>query len=126
MNRYVVQFCSAPMAGQHPHLDAALLLISNSCSGLKKKKKKEKEKGKPGPCDSSNRASEMSNRRNVIQEGHRERRFLHISFINIMKSPSVGKGRERMGRRRISAVSFIPWADLKIQVKKKKVRESLF
>lgn len=37
-----------------------------------------------------------------------------------MKSPSEGIGRERTGHRRISAVSFLLWADLKIQVKKKK------
>lgn len=62
----------------------------------------------------------MLNKHNIIQQGHNERHFLHISFINIMKSPSVGKGRERMEHRKMSAVSFIPWADLKIQVKKKK------
>lgn len=82
-------------------------------------------KKKSGPRDSSNRASEMLNKHNIIQQGHNERHFLHISFINIMKSPSVGKGRERMEHRKMSAVSFIPWADLKIQVKKKKVRVSL-
>lgn len=113
--RYVIRFCSASMAGQPSDLDAALLLISNNSSGLFKKKQKKK---KSGPCNSSNRASEMLNI--TPRQGHNERHFLLISFINIMKSPSEGKGQERMGRRRSSAVSFIPWADLKIQVKKKK------
>lgn len=96
MNRYVIQFSSASMAGQHSNLDAALLLISNNSSGLFKKKKK-KETKKSGPCNSSNRASEMLNKHNITQQGHNERHFLLISFINIMKSPSEGKGLGKIG-----------------------------
>lgn len=39
----------------------------------------------------------MLNKHNITQQGHNERHFLLISFINIMKSPSEGKGLGKIG-----------------------------
>lgn len=86
---------------QHSNLDAALLLISNNSSGLSEKKS--------GPCHYSNRASEMLEQTQHDQQGHKERHFLHISFINIMKSPSEGgKGRKGQGTGGVQQWPFSP------------------
>lgn len=88
-NRYGIQFCSASTAGQHSNLDAALLLISNNSSGLFFLKKKKNQVLVIQSIRAVNH--------NLTQQGHNERHFHLISFINIMKSPSEGKDGKAWG-----------------------------